>query len=794
MHSCQTYIIKPRIFIGLYLMIGVLKTNAQGYFISGRVKGDDLKPLVYNVIILSAKDSSIIKGYSFVEEYFKTEKIKPVDIILKISSIGFKSQSLTISGEKASDSISIGNIKLVQDNQLKEIEISALKPLVENINGGSRVNVANTLLEHSASISDLLLKCPNILPSDNGFQYAGKGDVHFYLKGKEIINQRLLTIPIHQIQALEIITNPRAGADAGSEVVVNIVLKKQTIEASNISLKQQLIKAHYINSFSEIDYSYKRKSLLLLANYNYNNEHTWGKEQMSFNSFDRNKESNTANLQFEEPGHFQKHTYLIGSEYTINKRSDISLEYSGETGTEVINQAALTHLNSSSLSDQIISDRNSNTRFLGHYISSNYNFNTDTMGGGYFVGGQISYYREPNQSTINEYFNSGEPDLFTYSQGERLITSNTIQTDYKKRLKRIDIEAGAKYANTNTESFINFYSRNANQSNFNLIENNSNQYHYLENIASSYFQLKGKYRGYEYSTGMRSEFTYSEGVSSVFLSDKRDTSYLNIFLSASIQTTLNKININVSYSSKVNRPRFREVNPFTNYLNSELSSVGNPYLKPQYINTIEASVKWKILNFALGYSYTKYPFAYLVKTKSDSSSSLTFTVQNLQRKDNYYLNASMPFKFWKVEGVNSLSISQKKFNDNKIELFTKSYSPELVLSNNSRLHLNQSTDIENVIRYVSAKSDGLYLMGSYYSWTIGISKKFLENKLSISLQANDLFGMNQRTRSFIIANVSGNAKSTTDTYFYNLTVIYNFGDPKNNYKNKSVGESERERM
>ncbi|MDD7710150.1 MAG: outer membrane beta-barrel protein [Alistipes sp.] len=75
--------------------------------------------------------------------------------------------------------------------------------------------------------------------------------------------------------------------------------------------------------------------------------------------------------------------------------------------------------------------------------------------------------------------------------------------------------------------------------------------------------------------------------------------------SPSLSSSLGKVELNLDFSSRVNRPSFRQLNNSISYNNQYHYEQGNIYLKPQYVYDAEFSLDYGIFDFKVDYQYIK---------------------------------------------------------------------------------------------------------------------------------------------------------------------------------------------
>ncbi|MEP6677476.1 MAG: outer membrane beta-barrel family protein, partial [Ferruginibacter sp.] len=127
--------------------------------------------------------------------------------------------------------------------------------------------------------------------------------------------------------------------------------------------------------------------------------------------------------------------------------------------------------------------------------------------------------------------------------------------------------------------------------------------------------------------------------------------YTDLFPSAAITYNANPNNIlNLTYSRRIDRPSYQDLNPFENKLDELTYQKGNAFLRPQYTNSIQLIHTYKYkFNTSIGYSHIQDFRAQVIDTTEKSRSYIT--QKNLASQDIYNINFSLPFqitKWWSL--------------------------------------------------------------------------------------------------------------------------------------------------
>ncbi|MCB0785939.1 MAG: TonB-dependent receptor family protein, partial [Flavobacteriales bacterium] len=110
---------------------------------------------------------------------------------------------------------------------------------------------------------------------------------------------------------------------------------------------------------------------------------------------------------------------------------------------------------------------------------------------------------------------------------------------------------------------------------------------YKEHIHAGYVMAGDKRGRFSYQAGLRAEYTdlATELVESGITNPR---SYLDLFPSAHLSHEIDSLStIQLSYSRRINRPRFRNLLPFFTFSDNRVFFSGNPDLNPEYTHSVE---------------------------------------------------------------------------------------------------------------------------------------------------------------------------------------------------------------
>ena len=245
-----------------------------------------------------------------------------------------------------------------------------------------------------------------------------------------------------------------------------------------------------------------------------------------------------------------------------------------------------------------------------------------------------------------------------------------------------------------------------------------------------------------------------------------------------------------SVSSRINRPTFQDLDPFINYIDSLTSFRGNPYLLPEYTNSVEASLIYmKEANLTFGYSRTDGAMRLVVDKLNNGSDAFTATTKNLNKSETFSLGVTIPYelKWWTTSNYFGYFINS--FTYNQGGYVVKNNKPTFTIYLYNEFRFKKYFSLEINYEYTSQAVDGIFISKPFSMLNITVKKTLFKDKLTCQFSLGDVF------KTYIMAGQSNipiyniSYLSKTSSNYYALTLNYKFGKLKTtNYKNRSVND------
>jgi Outer membrane protein beta-barrel family len=786
------------ICIGLLLTTVALRAQDIST-ISGKVVNASNERLSGNVLVLSARDSAFIKGASFVDTAFLLTNINRPEVLLRISSLSFSDTVIRVvySGQS---NVDLGAIMMrLNKKDAGTVTVIGKLPLVKyTTNGTFEVNVANTVLSASSSVTEILSKSPNVIENNGQLSVFGKGEALIYLNGKQITSERLSSIPVSRIVKIEIIPNPSAKYDAEGKAVINIITKTKTEEGIMGTASQQVTYSDFAgtNTQSFLDLSYVNGKFSVVGNYSL----LLGKNR-EFLHTTRTRPAASEYLKSDLTTDWRRRfnnysNYGLGVQYNVNSKSNISLAYSGYLenlgGYIGSKNAIITNIDNSLYTSNIDKDDIKTNNSL----TLNYNRTLDSLGSVLFVGTQYSHYNSDigDFITENRTVNGVDGIRQLKNNVDHNIYVSSTQGDFTKVFKgNKKLDAGAKFSYVNTESATNFYIAE-NGGVFILDNNLSNNFKYTEKISAAYLSYSGAINKVNFGIGVRGEWTDYELNTSVSGGKALADNYFNLFPNLQLSTTVSKtVRLRFAYVSRISRPRYQALNPFVIYQDPFTTIEGNPNLIPEKTHAFEIGANYQKYDFRVGYNYTVDPID-AAALRGTSPNSYVLKAINLDKGHSYFasLARTISLKWW--TSVNTVNLSYNKLIDSKYNFGFVTPQPQIYLYSSNTFNVKDLFKIQLLAWYWGRKKYGLYDDFNRYLLTMGIEKDFLKNKLKLRLVANDIFKRTNASGIYSVGRTDIFYDRTFNNGYFRFIATWNFGKlKKNNFRIKSTGQPENNR-
>ena len=658
-----------------------------------------------------------------------------------------------------------------KDREISEVTITKTKKAIEQKSDRTIFDFSEQPNLNTGSVMEGMKKLPGLIVSDMaGMLYQGK-PLEVYMDGRPMnissnqLNGFLEGMPANSVERIEIITQPGAEFPATSGgAIMNIITSKTA---------KNYLTATYSGNYSFTNYDKYRSrtnnSLLLNA------RNKWLGWQLNVG---QNYRESMMNSSFD----------------------DLTKTYADRTNRGYFTKAAMTF--------ELGKDRLLLNYDIFHNNNHSFTGSTETNNGLQSLRDDLSHTLNLRQEAVATYqkkFDNPAQKLdfkFTYGTSKSDFEQNNLfysisgkdiprlentsgqdsynfKIDYAQPIKILDegkISIGGLYERLNFDTHA-FGIKNL---------------EYKRQTASSYLELQAKYKKFDFVVGARAEDYDINGkswlISKTDITEKDLTPFkqFRIFPNASVQYNFMKqVYLSLNYNKKINLPSISALNPNNNtYQNSNISITGNPNLLPTIFDNYE--IKISAFDYAfIGYNLSVANNQTMQIVKRDGNKIIN-EQQNIPQMKIHNFNVGIPLPFMLF--TKGLKETMKfNFNPDKINFmylyagyqlhqlpdvqskgfWIANLMTQVILPKDVKLVANYS--------YITPNGNYFYFMAQKafnHSFDLNLSKKFMTDRLTISVFANDIFNTNKMAFQSIAQANGPIMTNKFDTRTFGLSVNY----------------------
>ena len=666
----------------------------------------------------------------------------------------------TVSNQEPIADLGIINTELAGET-LDEVTITAQRPLVTKEIDRIGYDVQADGDASTSNLRDILKKVPLVsVDEDGNIKVNGSDNFKIYRNGRpnnaftKNAKDIFAAIPASTIKKIEVITDPGAREDAESSGVILNIVTVSTVSMSgvtgNIGLYYQSNFGPQANAFIMTQF----KKLTLSGSggfYKYFKDNAKGTQD--------------SHMEFDSTGDILD-TYSKykagGSGGWFNVEGSLELDtlnlvtasvngYIGKNSNDFQSRASMIN----SRGETIYSyDFNSYYRKNGYTdvdFSLDYQRSTRLKGEAITLSYRLSHTRQDQDKTVDYYFIQGEPFPYNYnlSDFDLKFFEHTFQLDWNRPLgSHFSLDAGGKY--------ILRTSHSVNHQDLGVIGQTKDDFKHTYNIFGIYGDAKASFGKVSARVGLRYEYSRLQAD---FLTGNQENFHANlndVVPNASIAWNASEASmLKLSYNRRIQRPGISYLNPAVEISPNDIS-FGNPDLKSSTYD-----------NLLLNYSFIKSKFnldlTLSFKMSNNGMGEVKWTDDNITY--NTYGNslhdrmATLSVYFlWQITEKTSWMVNG--------ELEWQRYSLETGVGKikNARINGYYYTRIQQKLpwdltlilssNYFSGWVGGLYNYitnpAKNISYSIGLRRSFLNNKLDLSVSAANLGIHSRETHSYAI--------------------------------------------
>ncbi len=736
------------------------------------------EPLAYSsVSVLSLPDSTLVTGViTDAKGLFAIEGLQKGKFTLHISFVGYQSQTVALLVGDLNTFFDVGNITLQPlTSQLDEVVVEAQKEMISSGLDQKSFKVDALLSQSGGSVLDVMKTMPGVTVDQEGkVILRGSDKVAVLIDGKQSSltgfgNQKALdNIPAANIDRIEIINNPSAKYDAsGMAGIINIIYKKEKESGlsgdAGLSLGLGAFSSppradlptslgsykHNPKAIPSLNLNYRRPKL----NY-FLQSQVILQENLPNNEFTIRHYADGSHTISQVPENRRQVHYILngGIDWMIDDQNTFTFSaiYDFESHTDT---AQVVYL-----------DQNAERRYRFYawneeevtgYINLSAQYEHKFKAAGHTLEASLQYTRGWEDETYS--LNDSSAVRQGKDKTNILAIEHTTTTglDYIKPLRSGRLEAGTKirirrlpvtYTITPGENSI-------------MYPELGDWSRWGEDLYAAYLNYVWEQPQYDLEGGLRAEQTdvfYRLDPANTYYLTNDAYDYFRLFPNIRFTYKIDENNrLSAFYNRRVDRTGEPELRVFPKFDDPELLKVGNPYLRPQFTQTLELAYKYLWPSgsvFLAGFHrIIEDPFMriFAIDSSNTQYNIINRVYQNTGRATNTGIELIITQD---LEGVAKLSGSFNWYN-NHIEAYTGT----LLFPYERPFQIGESDDatwdfkingLLNLTHNIQVQLTGIYYAPknipqgkqlSRSSVDLGVKKGFMQGKGELTFSISDMF-------------------------------------------------------
>ena len=751
------------------------------------------EPLGWATVALLDVAGNVVTGIACDEKGSYEIQTETGDYTLRVSMIGYSDATREICLQTGLNTME--TIALAVDSQmLSEAKVTERVKLVEMKIDKVVMNVSQSAFSQGSNALDLIKKAPGVtIDKDGNIKLNGKS-VQIWIDGRpsnvdgKSLESLLRSTNGESIDKFELMEHPSAKYDAaGQGGIINIKTKKSIFQGLNGSMGLGGGAMH----FSDIDMTPWQQSFWL----NLNNRTKKVNTLFSiYEGFYNNPFGLTNNISYPDLsglGQYQQlsrsvhgqffHNYNVklGADWFVDDKNtvgailyvpgDYSIFSTDDSNTSMSidgqpTMSTVSTINNKSKGIQYMANLNW-THIFDPARSSEMTANLD-----YFRNNGEDRNRQDDITTI-----VGNPltqDAVKTINSDRAYDVYSAKLDYQGVVfGKYMLEAGGKYALSVTDNQSLEISTG--------IPDLVNDFIYTEHIGALYTTFAGQLSPkLSFKLGLRGEYTHSAG-DWISAGDKTSRSYFDLFPTLFMGWNPNeKLMLMASYSRRIQRPFYSQLNPTKTYVDARTYTIGNPDIQPMYSSDFALTANYRQhYSLSLGFDASNNSITQVPSIEPETGVSLLMW-DNYGRNLMAYAAASvsaLPVTKWMQWTLNLTGVYINSTNM-KTEESRKSLSCNVYTALSFVLPKDWKIDLDGYWRAPMVVDT--YRVHSGWGSNIAVKKNLLGDRMTLAIKLDDIFRSSQQDIDLIIDGAEGTSATILQKYYTQKLIFdltWNFG-------------------
>ncbi len=721
--------------------------------LTGLVQDENGQSIPYaSVAARSMRDSTRIFGAATTLEGKFEIQLRPGRYQLQVSFLSYQDFVQEVDLREAN--VELGTITLEPKTELiDEVVVKGEKSYMEMKLDRRVYNVGKDPNNVGSNAQEILETVPSVeVDVDGTVSLRGSSNVRILIDGKPSgltgisTQDALRQLPGNLIDKIEVVTNASAKYDAEGEAgILNIVLKKDKRTGLNGSFEANAGYPHNYGGSASINYRAGKVNFFTSVGAQYRNRPGSGYSFQQFFledttfAYERTRDQERAGVSGN--GRFGI-DYFIDDKTTLTSSGMYSRSWNNNNSsllyTDIDENGAITQ-QVSRTEDEIEQQQN---------VEANLNFRRTFKTEDQLLTADVRWFLSEDLED-GALFEQGSDYILTQRTDNLENERNwLIQTDYVHPFgDKVKLETGLKATLRRIDNDYRVDEQNDSTLEWETLTAFDNNFIFDENVYAAYMMASGKVKRLSMQGGLRAE--YSDVTTELVKTNERNNrKYLSFFPTAHLSYEFASNNsLQLSYSRRISRPRFRELIPFFSLTDNRNFRSGNPNLNPVFTHSVELGhLKTWDNGTLLSSVYYRHSDGVVEQiSQPDSTGFINRFPVNLSTQDAVGLEFSFSyslFKWWRVMLNANGFYSITNGNYEGQSFYAETFSAQGRFT--SKWTVWKRLDIQTAFMYQAPRNTPQGRNLSMYSWDLGLSVDVLKGNGTVTFSAKDLLNSRRR--------------------------------------------------
>ena len=742
------------------------------------------------------------------------------------------------------------------EKQLAAVTIKGTRSQFRQKNGGIVARISGTSLEKEPTATEVLAKLPGMFKDKDGKPQAFIGGApEIYINDRKVQDYSVVeNLPVTQIKEVKVIHHP--GAEYGNNVgCVLLITTKKNLQGLAIVENSGFLFDSYVSNNHDLDLTYTHGKMTYYGKLGYANwQGIWKEQDITTNyvsgSYTGSNAGDNATSYISSSTTDCKHSYndhfywSAGADLALTEKQTIGVKYNGYN----IHQPMPFKMTSYAMTNNHVDDIvTGNNKFLyydwQHHVNAFYQGKYGEKWKLNFFGDFVKLHTEQAQF-VDEISERGatkgkgaatSPSALVAASrfpsvsllasvpsdsiAWSLASSSPLQEARNKftLLPQSDgtiwgAKARANYTISDKQTWMMGaeynYVKSESRTDYTPADKGTSTHSITkENHAAVFAEYSLDFKPFSLRVGLRYEHVDSRlnylkdktgrtgiGTPETASTEPLHRKYDNLYPSLLLSHQSGRFSQSLSYRSSEIRPSFQELNTGTVYANHYMRQVGNSQLEPSKRHEFQYQASYGDLFLQASYTYVKDYITSIIEPYSDDPQTGYITWTNIDHCWNWSSFLGYRHRWGFYEPQVQAGIQQgfiKAISMGKEKSF---HDPYYIFSLYNGFHLPKGWYLNLSFSYRSSGTYDYLTINSVHNCDFQLYKSFLKDRLSLSLNVNDIFNTKRYKTDGTYGNVRFQQQKWEDTRSVQLRLTYRFNQAKKQYRGENSAQEAVGRM